>query len=91
MEINSMSRNNLGISLHALSLLIEYSGCTVSPMYLQSTGKSKYLTELIDTGYIKLSNPPNTVEFPQGQEFKKIEATTKGNQVLQSLEAVSIK
>ncbi len=81
-NLNQQSQSQLGISLKALSFLIEYSERTVSPDYLKATGQIKYFNELLEAEYIEVVEPTTSMELPLGQDFKKIKTTTKGLSII---------
>ena len=65
-KLNLATIESLGISLNALSYLVEASPYSYMPLsYLEQSGKIDYINELEEAGYVQISK---RVGLPDGQE-----------------------
>lgn len=82
--LNSQSMLQLGLSLKELSILIEYSGKTVSEPYMKAIGSFSVFESLANKGFITIQQLPST-EGLESQKFFKVQPTSKGTQILHEL------
>jgi hypothetical protein len=67
--LNQASIESLGISLNALSYLVDASPYNYMPLsYLEKSGKISFIKELEDSGYIEISE---RIGLPDGQEISE--------------------
>jgi hypothetical protein len=87
-KLNSASIESLGVSLNALSYLVEASPYSYMPLsYLEESGKIHYINELEKAGYVKISK---RVGLPDGQEqsetFLNVRPLKTGEEIQQCIQ-----
>ena len=80
-KLNSQAINDIGVSLRALSILIEYSNIQFSEDYMRSLGKWDSFEEVISSGLATVEAQPS-IEGLEGQTFTKLIPTKTGEIIL---------
>lgn len=88
--LNAASIESLGISLNALSYLVEASAYSYMPLsHLEESGKMAFINELEEAGYVKITK---RVGLPDGQEeaetFINVRPLKTGEEIQQCIQAL---
>jgi hypothetical protein len=89
-KLNAAAIELLGISLNALSYLVEASPYAYMPLsYLEKSGKIDYIKELEEAGYVQISK---RIGLPDGQEqsetFINVRPLKTGEEIQRCIQAL---
>lgn len=87
--IDVLVKEKIGISLPALAYLVEQASmeALMSECFLSAAGKYKYVEELLENGFISLTERevPKILQTGNQGAFKKMILTDKGKEIIKAL------